>query len=150
MEQGRDHLHKPHARVVKLKRQRKIPTPIKQRRIPSRRIVDIILGYRAVESTVDLCQNHKVMSMKMDEMRCRHSLFARNLLNVASIDDEIDEAAVPAVIRVVHGCLVDVVEVAVVLDVEDAGSGVIEEERFVGEFPSIGAWETLADVDYSL
>lgn len=71
------------------------------------------------------------MSVKMDRMRCRHSLFAGDFLDVASVDDKVHEATIPGVVCVVDRCLIDIVEVAVIVDVEDAGAGVVEEERFV-------------------
>lgn len=61
------------------------------------------------------------MTVKVDRVRRRYrSLLAGDVLDVDSVDDEIDEASIPSMISIVYGSLVDIFEMAVVVDVEDA------------------------------
>lgn len=131
--------HKPHPRIIQLKRQRKIPTPIQQRRIPPSRIQDPIRRNSPIKRRVHLSQNDEIMAMKVNGMRGWNALLAGNLLDVTTVDDEVYEPAVPCVVRVVDSCLEDILKVRGVVDVQDTWTGVVQEQGIVFDFPSVGA-----------
>lgn len=72
----------------------------------------------------------------MNGVRSRHSSLPRNIEDISSRDDKIDESVVPRMICIIDRSNIGIREEASVVDVQDTGIRIVEKQGFLGKLPS--------------